>query len=318
MRFRRQADRPLVVDPCMGDATAVRLQEALRRRDWPATREILVAAEHPDERAFYLAVCGTVPGVDDWITEWVIAEPHSTLPQLVRGCYAVSWAWAARGQLDLDLTRDMQLEVFYERLRLAETCLGEVVGRDPDEVAAWAFLVRSARGLRMSIEDGRHRFEQAVRRHPTSLKAHYELMQTLCRKWFGSDEQMYEFARVTTAEAPAGSLLHYLTPLAHLEVMTELPAKAASEYMGRPAIRFELHAAAERSIWHPDVQFRPGWPEPVNAFALAFSAAGDYEGAARAFDQLDGIVTAQPWAYIGGDTSKAFAAYRQRAYASRR
>jgi hypothetical protein len=313
MRFRRQVVRPLVVDPCMGDATAVRLRDALGRQDWPATRSVLGRATHPDDRAFYLGVCASVPDVQEWIADYVITEPDSTLPLLVRGCHAVGWAWEARGQLDVEDTRPEQFAVFHERLRIADRCLNDVVIRDPDEVAAWAFLIRTARGLRLSIDDGRYRYEQAVRRHPTNLKAHYELMQTLCAKWGGSDDEMHRFARAAADRAPAGNLLPYLVAVAHLEMMVDLQGGDLAGYVVGHNVRAQLRNAAERSIWHREADLRPGWQEPGNAFAMAFGISGDQASAARAFDQVGDVVTAQPWAYLGGDAAKVFAAARQRA-----
>ena len=313
MRFRRRVVRPLVVDPCMGDATAKQLRDALVGRDWPAARVILDRATHPDDRAFYLRVCASVPGVQEWIEDYVITEPDSTLPLLVRGCHAVGWAWEARGSLDVEDTRPEQFAIFHDRLRIAERCLNDVVIRDPDEVAAWAFLIRTARGLRLSIDDGRFRYEQAVRRHPTNLVAHYELMQTLCAKWGGSDDEMHRFSRAAADRAPAGNLLPYLVAVAHLEIMVDLPAADRTGYIAANNVRGDLRAAAQRSIWHPDADLRPGWQEPGNAFAMAFDISGDQASAAQAFDLIGDVVTAQPWLYLGGDTARHFAAARQRA-----
>ncbi len=317
MRFRRREERPpLVLDPCMGDRTAVRLRDALTGKDWPATRDILGRTSHPDDRAFYLGVCASVRGVQDWIGEWVVADPDSTLPQLVRGAHAVGWAWEARGQLDVEDTRPEQFAEFHDRLRIADRCLSDVVVRDPDEVAAWAFLIRTARGLRMSIDDGRYRYEQAAKRHPASLKANYELMQTLCAKWGGSEETMFRFSRAAAELGGTGSLISYLVAVAHLEVMVDLDGPDLEGYLVTNDVRTELRSAANRSIWSPAVELRPGWPEPYNAFAMAFAIAGDNQSAARVFERIGDVVTMQPWAYLGGDVVKNFATARQRATGS--
>lgn len=302
-----------MLDPCMGDRTAVRLREALTAQDWPGTRDILGRTTHPDDRAFYLGVCASVRGVQDWIGDWVVAEPDSTLPLLVRGVHAVGWAWEARGQLDVEDTRPEQFAEFHDRLRIADRCLSDVVIRDPDEVSAWAFLIRTARGLRMSIDDGRYRYEQAARRHPAHLRANYELMQTLCAKWGGSDEAMFRFSRSATERGTSGSLISYLVAVAHLEVMVDLDSADLHGYLVTNDVRAELRSAADRSIWSSSVELRPGWPEPYNAFAMAFAIAGDNQSAARVFDRIGDVVTTQPWAYLGGDVVKSFAAARQRA-----
>ena len=71
-----------------------------------------------------------------------------------------------------------------------------------------------------------HRFAQVVRRHPTHLVAHQQMLQFLCRKWFGSTEEMFDFARTAAAKAPAGSLLPELVVVAHIEHWLDLPSEA--------------------------------------------------------------------------------------------
>jgi hypothetical protein len=297
----------------MGDPTATRLCDALTRRDWPAARDILLGADHPDDRAFYLEICGTAPGVQEWIGAWAVDEP---LAQLVRGCHAVGWAWEARGGYQAKYTRDEQFRLFFERLRFAESYLYDVTGRAPDEVAAWAFLVRTARGLQLPLDDAEFRFREAVKRHPTNLKAHAEMMQTLCKKWSGSHERMHQFAREAATRSPAGSMLPYLVALAHLEVTVDLTDAQGSQYMARPDVRTDLRTAAGHSIWHPAAEFRPGWPLHLNTFALAFSLSGDLPAAASVFERIGENVTEHPWGYLGGgNEAKSFAAARKQALA---
>jgi hypothetical protein len=317
MRLRhRPADVPVPeIDPCMGNQTARMLCDALTDRDWPTARDILVRTDHPDDRAFLLETCGSAPGVQNWIGPLAAADP---LAQLVRGCHAVSWAWDARGGYSARYTQREQFELFFERLRIAESCLYDVVARDPDEVAAWAFLVRTARGLQLPLEDGEFRFRQAIERHSTHLKAHHEWMQTLCKKWSGSHEWMHHFARDAAARGSDGSMLHALVVLAHLEMMLDLEGEAGTQYMRRPDVQADLRTAAGLSIWHPAAEFRPGWPAYFNTFALAFSRSGDLPAAMAVFEQLGDNVTAHPWGYIPGDAAKTFTTARTTAFTATR
>jgi len=305
--LRRRAGSLPAIDPCMGDPLARSFCEALTRRDWPAARQILLGANHPDDRCFLLDACGSVPDVQDWIGAVAATDP---VAQLVRGCHATAWAWEARGGYRAKYTRAEQFQLFFERLRLAESSLYDVVAANPDEIAAWAFLVRTARGLELGLEDGEFRFQHAISRHATNLKAHAEWMQTCCQKWGGSHERMFQLARSAVAAAPDGSMLHALIPLAHLEVMIDLEGTAARLYLTRPDIQAELRAAAERSVLHPAADLRPGWPLYFNTFAMAFANAGDQPAAAAVFSRLGDRITDHPWQYIGGDPAKTFSKAR--------
>ncbi|MEV6283432.1 hypothetical protein [Kribbella sp. NPDC051770] len=303
MRLRRESAQQQLpeIDPCMGDPAARSFCDALSARDWPTARGILERTEHPDDRAFLLDTAGSALGVQNWIG--AVDDP---LAQLVQGCHAVAWAWQARGGYQAQYTRADQFRLFFERLRIAESCLYDVVARDPDEVAAWAFLVRTARGLQLPLEDGEFRFRQATERQPTHLKAHEEWLQTLCAKWQGNEQWMHSFAQDAARRSPDGSMLHSLVAVAHLEVMTDREGEAATQYISRADVRRDLRTAAEYSIWHPAAQFRPGSAVYLNTFALAFSVSGDLPAAAAVFGQIGGNLTSFPWGYLPGEPAKNF------------
>jgi hypothetical protein len=314
MSLRRRSQPSLVVDPCLGDPAARYLYDALEHRDWPAAREVLAAAVHPDDRAFYLEVCGAVPGVQTWIGQHASVDE---LAQLVRGAHAVAWAWDARGGRSSEHTEAARFEIFFERLRLAESYLYDVVSRNPDEVAPWAFLISTARGLQLPLEDGEYRYRQVSKRFPGHWKANFEWMQTLYKRWFGSDESMHQFARDTATRSPDGSMLHALVALAHLEVGRALETSESDAYMRSPGVRADLRTAAGRSIWHPAAAIRPGWPLPFNIFALAFSVSADPAAASAVFQQLGDNPTSLPWGYLTGEPTQTFLKTRARIMSSR-
>ena len=69
----------LPVDPAMGDPTAHALHEALSRRDWRIARDVLLTITDPDHHALCLNAAARVQGVQEWIGEWVEAEPRSDI-----------------------------------------------------------------------------------------------------------------------------------------------------------------------------------------------------------------------------------------------
>ncbi|MBE1488555.1 DUF4034 domain-containing protein [Plantactinospora soyae] len=288
----------LVVDPAYGDPQARALIHALGIHDWRTARDILTAATDPDTRAYLMEAVGEVDGIQDWIGDWVAAEPESTLPLLVQGCHAVHWAWEARGGKRAENTGQDQFREFFRRLRIAENLLDDVVARDPDDVTARTWLVTSSRGRQVDADEARFRFDEVVKRHPGHVVAHEQRLQYLCAKWFGSHEQMFAFAREATAAAPNGSLLPELLAVAHIEKWHRMPVEESDAYMQSDEVRAELLAAAEKSIFHPDFRRPFAYVPRASAFALALELAHEFEAAARVFELLGDNVSGWPWNYV--------------------
>jgi hypothetical protein len=299
-----------MVDPAGHDPAARWLREALLRRDWRSARDFLVTVSDPDDRAFYLTVCADVEGVQDWIGEWIAAEPGTVLPVLVRGAHAVHWAWEARGMARASDTSMDQFHGFHQRLRLAEQCLGEVVQRDHGETAAWTFLLRSARGLQVGRAELLRRWGHVAGRHPHHWPAHAQMLLSLTAKWSGSDEDMFAFAREAAAKSPAGGPLAGLVANAHIEKWMWLD-EAGPAYITRQDVRNELLAAARHSVLHPAYRDRPAWLAVPNAFAFALAVSGQAEAALRVFDMIGHRVTEYPWTYYHGDGATAFVELRE-------
>lgn len=316
-RRRRTVDeqRP-IIDPAMGDPLAARLIAASKQGDWRTIRDLLIDVEHPDDHMFYVDAAAYVKGVERWIDEWVTAEPRAALPLLVKGAHAIHWAWEARGNGRASTVSREAFKIFFKRLKLAEDCLDEVTERDPDSATPWALLVILGRGRELGVEETRRRFHEATRRHRWHLAAHDQMLQQLCRKWRGSHELMHEFADETVAQMPAGSPLGRLTAIAHLERCVDLERRDEAEaYMGSAEVRADLHAAADRSVRHPDYPRRPGWPLSHNAFAMAFSLAKDWTAAAEQFDAIGGLMTEWPWEYLNF-AKRRFRKFRRQALAA--
>jgi hypothetical protein len=302
-----------LIDPYAHDLPALDLREAMLRQDHAWVGDFLAAVTEPDERAFYLSVCASVPGLQDWIGVWTRAEPRSTLPLLVRGAHAVGWAWEARqGTYNEQDTRDDRFPGFSERLDLAEACLGEVAARDPGETAAWTFLLAAALGGRVKPDEARRRFERVMELHPGHLRAHTHMFTYLCEKWYGSHEEMFAFARSAVSHSPAGSPLGRLVADAHIEMWLSLPGGQAEAYITQEEVRADLRAAAEHSIRHPAYRPQVGWPDVHNTFAFAFALAGDAQAAREEFQLIGDSMTEWPWAYYDDDPVKAFLALRER------
>jgi hypothetical protein len=302
------------VVPGFDDPVAAKLRTALESRDWDTARGLLSPVTDPDDLIFYVNICADVDGVQDWIGEKIAAEPGSTLPLLIQGARNIAWAWEARTAARARLVSREQFELFYRRLKTAEDCLDEVIERNPDDVTARALLLTTGRGRHVDRTEQQQRLGEVIRRHPLHWYAHRQMLQYLCKKWYGSHNEMFEFARTAAAKAPDGSPLPTLVAEAHIERWLEdlsaedTDSEAALHYLQRSDVLAELNAAADRSVRHPDYVRRPGWPGPHNTFAFCFVFAEDWPAADEQFRAIGNLVAASPWERLGNAPHKFVAA----------
>jgi hypothetical protein len=297
----------LPVDEAYGDPDAALLRAALQSGDWPAARRILAGAADPDTLSFLTDVGAQVSGTETWLPDAMRRELDDTLLAVTYGARLIAWAWEARGRFRAQHVSADQFELFFERLRAAEDCLQGVVRREPDNVVAWHQLVITARGLQLSVEEARRRFGQAVAVWPYHVRAHGEMLQMLCPKWYGSQEQAFEFARSAVRAAPPGNPLGHLIATAHFERAID---GGGTPHLVSPAVRAELHGAAERSVRHPDL---PPGPDALLArswFAMTFALAGEYRAAAEQFDAIGDTVIEPVWRFFEYGPGASFCTIR--------
>ncbi|MGW6710277.1 hypothetical protein ACWGDE_36050 [Streptomyces sp. NPDC054956] len=292
-----------------GDPDVRRVREAAAAGNWNAVREVLEARPESDDRTELLWAIGDTAGVERWIVPALEREPDAALPRLVAGVRHLSWGWEARTGARASEVSHAQFEVFHSRLRTAEEWLYEAAEREPEWTSPWYALQVTGRGLEVGPAAARRRFEATVRRDPHHLGAHQQQLQQVCEKWGGSHEEMHAFARASAFGAPAGTQLGQLVAIAHIEQWLSLDAGPDDAYMRGPEVVASLREAADHSFRHPDFVRRAGWAQVLNTFAMAFSLAGDRDGAGECFRATEGRVTEFPWYYING--SNPAAAYRK-------
>lgn len=309
--FTRGGKR-VVLDPCLGDTTARRLDTAAERGDWSTVATLLAPIEDQDLRAFYVGVLAARSGPQPWIDQWRTAEPGSALPCLVKGAHAIQWAWEARGNGTASTVSEVQFAAFFKRLKVAEDNLDEAVSRDPADATAWAELITTALGRQLGLDEAERRFKEVVARHPWHRAAHARMLQQKCAKWGGSDELALAFARDVVTRMPAACSLGSLVAVAHFEAGLQSDGPT-EDYLARPEVLAEVHAAADRSVRHADFRRIPGHQTADGWFALVFHLAGDHTAAAERFDAIGDQPTEMPWGYYR-DAARAYKRYRTKAY----
>ncbi|MFJ6940492.1 hypothetical protein [Streptomyces sp. NPDC101132] len=310
----RLTGRPVAsLDEDSGDPELPRIRAAAAAADWATVRAVLGASTEDGNRAALLWAVADTAGVERWIAGAIAAEPGAALPRLVGGFRQISWAWEARTSALAQHVSREQFRTFHERLRTGEQWLYEAAELEPARPDPWYGLQTTGRGLQVGQEIARRRFEATVRRSPHHVGAHNQQLQQVCEKWGGSHEEMHAFARASVFGAPAGTRLGGLVPDAHIEQWLRLDSGDDAAYMRRPAVRESLHAAADHSYRHPDCVRGRSWIGMLNAFAMAFSLAGDRDAARECFEATEGRVTKSPWNYLSNDPVAAYRKHRSAA-----
>jgi hypothetical protein len=296
------------------DPEVKRLRDLIRASDFRAVHAFLEKTTQPNPRAYYVSVLSDWKSRPAWLDQWVQAFPESEIPLLVRGRHSIRWAWEARGGAAAQDVQEKMWPVFFSRLEKAEEDFVAAAEINPRDATPWAEMLISARGLQLEAPEPQERFEEVIERAPDHWEAHVNMMTALCKKWGGSREEMFEFARSRSKNAPKGSPLHALVPLAHVEDWLypeafENNPDEARRLMTSPETQEEL---AKCYAMFQDMPEEPAGgvyrKSCLNIFAYCFSRMGDRARAIDAFARLGNIYRETPWSYIGGRS--AFDKYR--------
>lgn len=205
------------------------------------------------------------------------------------------WAWLARGHGMYEDIDPRAMPAFGGHLNAAWAAFQRAASLDPTD--PWPHAGAIAVGMPMDRTAVGPAFARACALDPSHRWAHEAMLQCLCAKWFGSDEESLAFAR----SAPPG--LEDLVVQAHLQRMY---------FSDRPHVFSEPEVAAEvRAAWAVYEARGDDAPGPLNEFAFALARGGDDAGARRALERLGRCVTAAPWA-VDGHPQVVVAALRAR------
>ncbi len=187
---------------------------------------------------------------DGWLVGELFGSDRSAIPTRVLAAWAAAApsgrslafhgralgrdAWAIRGRgygRDVDA---IAWAPFSAPLEEAERVLWQAVDVAPGSADPWIGLIVTARGLSLGRDEVVHRFNQAHGRDRFRPDACAQAMQGLCAKWFGSDDEMFGFARWDEAEAPADSAARMVLPMAHIERLVAASREGINGQTERP------------------------------------------------------------------------------------
>lgn len=304
---------PPPVDPFAGDPATRRIAELGAAGRWQEVHEFLESVRDWRARNHYLLAL-KADGWPRWIDEWLSTRPDSSLPWLVAGRQRTNWAWEARGSGRAESVKQDAWPVFQARLVQADRELAKAANLDEADPTPVAQSIWVAMGLSLGQAEARRRFEAAQRRQHLNQGACVAMIQATARKWGGSHEAMFEFARWVSRESPEGSPGHKVIALAHIEGWMDAPGEARGRYFLDPGVQAEVRAAASRSVWSPRFPADAASWGDRNVFAFCFSLMEDHQAALAQMELIGSRITETPWHYQDfRQPGKAYEVARQRA-----
>ena len=313
-----QPQKGLPTDELMGDPAAHWFRGELAQGRWQELHDFLDGARDWDDRNFYVSALADINGRPDWLDEWVAARPGSPTPLLFRGTHRTLWAWQARGSGRATTVATDAWAVFHGRLVEADRDLARAAAMDGADPTPHARSLWTAIGLQLGQPEIRRRFGEVTRRHRGHVAAHSSMVQALAAKWYGSHEEMFEFARSASAQAPEGHSVHRVIAQAHLEKWLNLSrespdgkARQAAYFSDEP-VKNEIRWAADRSIRSPGYTTGRITPGDLNIFAMCFSLMHDFDALLEQMHLIGPLIHPSPWNYQG-DPGVVYEVARNRA-----
>jgi hypothetical protein len=298
-----------------GDQRALAFESQLAQGRWQEFHDFLESLTDWELRQFYVVELARISGRPEWVGEWVAAKPGSSLPLLFRGAHGMNWAWEARGGKRAQYVQEDAWPLFHSRLVEADQDLAKAAALDDRDPAPHAMSTTTARGLSLGQTEIKRRFELAHSRQPLYGPACTQALQGFARKWGGSHDAMFGFARWASGQAPDGHSVHKLIALAHIEMWMDAEQGVQPTYFQAEQVKQEIMGAARRSVLSPNY-YRNGtvlsWLER-NIFAFCFRHMRDYGAQLEQMRLIGPYVTEEPWHYQG-EAGVIYEKHRQLAF----
>jgi hypothetical protein len=301
------------------DPAVQRLRAAQKTGDSATVERFFASLTEPDDREFYVQELTTWPGRPKFFDQWVSASPNCADAWLLRGSHGVQWAWEARTGGRAENVDQNAWQVFFARLQAAWSDLGQSARLNPLDATPHGEMIRCAVGLQLPLDKALPCLAAARERAPEPWEAHLRMLYYLCEKWHGSHEEMFDFARKTSADAFDGSGLPTLIAVAHTERWLyakdfDRDKELAAEYWCDPRVRSEILDAYRKSLGSRKHRSSrtSRWHRNFFAFALGKIKAGPE--AAVEFQHIGNRPTEWPW-HMFGDPARVFVSVRDKALA---
>ncbi len=289
----------LAFDATFGEPWRVAASEAWTSGDWQQLDRLFAQAPDPATRSAMLRLAPEPEGdtLAPWLDQWVEQQPASAVARAARGMARTVLAWKIRGGGRASLVGHDAFDCFHAHLRVADAELMHGVRLDQDEPLVWETSLITSMGLGVALDETWDRYRHVERLVGTTPSAAHQMLQVLAPKWWGSVDQMREFALAISAGAPVGDPIHSLVARCHIEVMVDDDRWAPNQWGAH-----EIVAALDRSrLLDPTQRLDPLGFAARNEFAFALHLFGDQRAAEllAILGWNPGRLTEDPWYYFG-------------------
>jgi hypothetical protein len=217
---------------------------------------------------------------------------------LQKGRFYADYAWKARGSGYADSVSSQGWKLFEQRLDVADAALTKAWSLNPhDERIARAMLT-----VELGQGKGRPRMEQWFQRamalNTNNYDACWAKLYYLEPKWYGSRDQMLEFAAECLNSDKWGGHVPLIVVDVHEKIAKTLGADAQEDYWKRPEVWTDLHQAFEKFFrlnpdatgWHHNYALyayrAQQWDELNKQIGLLGPINYNYFGGREKFDEI--------------------------------
>ncbi|MBO3749053.1 hypothetical protein J5X84_23495 [Streptosporangiaceae bacterium NEAU-GS5] len=288
-------DRPWADDALDGAFSAV------QRGSLAAALPVLAACRpDPEVRSVRVeALSRAALGQSGGVAALASGDPGNPDLWLWLGRTRIEEAWESKPEMKARAVQAHRLQAFHAAMELARQPLLRAAALAPGDPVPWESMLWLAIGLDRPRADKDSVWFECSRRWPTLYSANVARMITLSPGWGGTDHEMFAFARGVAAQAPEGSPLPALVPLAHFEnVAAERTPMSRGSWFPFAAQREIISASgrwAERRIGGA----HPRSIEAHNAFGAALYLADLRRPARGHLSRTGGRFSRQPWSHLG-------------------
>lgn len=232
------------------------------------------------------------------LNQWCEQKP-SYLSHLVRGVFYSDFAWADRGNKYADKVLTEAWPVFQERLLLSKADLLKAAELNPASAEPWIALIVTYRGLSLP-EEVAASFEKAIAIDKNHFNAYHMMMIAKMEKWFGSNEEMFEFARKSYEEHKSDPVFGFLVIQANDELAKRIALQSntkRSDYYKIPVNYTAVKALIDEilSVYPQSVKAWT-WSATIEYFVGNYAAA--YKASQSMGDNVDEDIWGKKASYM--------------------
>ena len=260
--------------------------------------------------AFIRQLADDAPATSELATPFdAIATTGDPMWHIARGMYHVRIGWNARGSGTADTVTDEGASVLFVRCEMAVNALETAAELRPDDDLPFAFMMGAARGL-SDTELGDNAYYQAIARNRDSWAAGQQRIEWLSPRWFGSIDDVLEFARGESERVGTGELAA-LPILAHNDIniyLTMFQDDRPAAHAARVAAAPEIRDCVARSVDAPGAITTYATPIIRHFAGALLWQVADEDGAKAQLSKVG--TTFEPWCWM--QNPKAYANVRAR------